>query len=203
MDVTLTFDLVTLKLIGVICWWWPTCTPSMKFLGPSKNYFSAHRHCDLSAQGHCDLDFRRTDLKTNRGLLLGMANLHTKYGIPRPKHSSVIVRKPFFTSQGHHDLDLWPSVIKITRGQLLVMTNLHTKYEVPMPKHSSVIERKQVWQTEGRNGEKTICHPHVWGRHNYYEVRYMALELHLINLYTYKMMFQLHKFNIVWGVVNL
>ena len=83
----------------------------------------------------------------NRGLLLGMANLHTTYGVPRPKHSSVIERKLFFTSQGHHDLDLWPSDIKINKGHLLVMTNLHTKYEVPTPKRSSVIERKQVWRT--------------------------------------------------------
>ena len=98
--VILTFNLVTSKLIGVICWWRPICTPSMKFLGPNKNNFSAHCHCDLSAQGHCDLDFRRTDLKTNRDLLLGMANLHTKYGVPRPNCSSVIERKPCFTSQG-------------------------------------------------------------------------------------------------------
>ena len=167
---TLTFNIVTSKSIGVICWWWPTCTPSINFHGQSilqllsTNYFSAHCHCDLSAQGHCDLD---CDLKINRGLLLGMANLHTKYGVPRPKRSSVIEWKPSFTSQGHHDLDLWPSVMKINRGQLLVMTNLHTKYEVPTPKHSSVIERKQVWQTEGRTEQaKTICHPHVWGRHN-------------------------------------
>ena len=126
--VTLTFNLVTSKVIGVICWWRPTCTPSMMFLGPSKNNLSAHCHCDL--------DFRRTDLKTNRDLLLGMANLHTKYRVPRPKHSSIIERKPCFTSQGHHDLELWPSDIKINRGQLLVMTNLHTRYEVPRHKHS-------------------------------------------------------------------
>ena len=44
--------------------------------------------------------------KIERGLLLGMANLHTKYGVPRPKCSSVIERKPSFTSQGHYDLDL-------------------------------------------------------------------------------------------------
>ena len=149
---TLTFKLVTSKSIGVIYWWWPTCTPSINFHGQSilqllsKNNVSAHCHCDLSAQGHCDLDFRRTDLKINRGLLLGMANLHTKYGVPQPKRSSVIERKPFFTSQGHHDLDLWPSDIKINRSHLLVMTNLHTKYEDPMPKRSSVIERKQVWR---------------------------------------------------------
>ena len=132
--------------------------------GLSKNNFLAHCYCDLSAQDYCALDFWRTDLKINRGLLLGMVNLHTKYGVLRPKRSSVIERKPFFTSHGHHDL--WPSDIKINRGQLLVMTNLHTNYEAPTPKQSSVIEQKQMWQMEGRNGQKQYVTPHVWGRHN-------------------------------------
>ena len=97
----MTFDLLT-----------STCLPSIKFLGPSvlqllsRNHFSVQGHCDIFAQGHCDLDFRPTELKFNRGLPLGMTNLHTKYGVPVLKRSLVIERKPFISSQGHRDLDL-------------------------------------------------------------------------------------------------
>ena len=112
MIVTLTFDLLTSYLIGVFYWSSPSCIQSMKFLCPSilqllsGNHFSPKGNCDLSAQGHCDLDFRPTELKINRDLPLGMTNLHTKYGVPGPRRSSVIERKPFFSSQGHGDLDL-------------------------------------------------------------------------------------------------
>ena len=162
VTVTLTFDLLTSYSIGVVFYWsCPSCIPSMKFLGPSilqllsGNHFSHKSHCDLTAQGHCDLAFRPTELKNNRDLPLGMANLHTKYRVPGPKRSSDSERKPFFSSQGHRDLDLWPFDLKINRGLLLVMTNLHTKYEVIRPKRSSVIERKQVWQTDGRTDGRT------------------------------------------------
>ena len=139
VTVTLTFDLLTSYSIGVFYWSCPSCMSSIKFLGPSTphflsgNHFSAKGHCDLSTQGHCELDFRPTELKFNRDLPLGMTNLHTMYSVLGPKRSSVIRGKPFFRSQGHGDLDLWPSYLKINRGHLLVMTNLHTKCEVLRP----------------------------------------------------------------------
>ena len=69
-----------------------------------------------------------------------MTNLYTKYKVPGPSHSSVIERKPFFSSRS-----LWPW--PLTSKSIAVMTNLHTKYEVCGPKCSSVIERKPFFNS--------------------------------------------------------
>ena len=91
----------------------------------------------FSAEGYHDLGLWPSDLKINRGHLLLVTNLHTKYEVPGPKQSSVIERKPFFSQRSPWP---WPTDIKINRGHLQVSTKLHTKYEVPGYKRSWVIE---------------------------------------------------------------
>ena len=140
VTVTLTFDPLTSYSIGTFHWTWPTCIPSMKFLGPSVlqllsgNHFLAHKVT-------VTLTF---DILTSKSI--GVFYLSWPACIPSIKFHGPIVlqllRENHFSAKGHCDLDLWPIDLIFNRGLLLVMPILHTKYEVPGPKHSSVIKRK-------------------------------------------------------------
>jgi len=75
--VTLTFDLVTSKLIQVIYWAWPIFLPSaMTVTHKLFKILSGHGFC---IKWYCDLDLWPSDLKIYRGHLLTMTNLPTKY----------------------------------------------------------------------------------------------------------------------------
>jgi len=75
--VTLTFDLVTSKFIGIIYWPWPIFLPStMTVTHKLFKILSGHGYC---IKWYCDLDLWPNDLKICRGHLLTMTNLPTKY----------------------------------------------------------------------------------------------------------------------------
>ena len=93
VTLTLTFDPLTSKSIGFICWWWPIHIPSMRSLGQSVLKLLIGNR--FSCKGHTDLDLWPTDLKINRFHLLVMTNTPTKYEVPGSKRSQVIDRKPF------------------------------------------------------------------------------------------------------------
>ena len=137
---TLTFDLVTWKSIGVICQSWPMSLWSFVIPGLSVLELSSGNH--FTASGHCDLDLWPSDLKINRGHLPVMTNVPMKFHDPRPKRSWVIIRKPFYYFQSLLTCDLWPSDLKINRGHLPVMINVPMKFHDPRPKRSWVIIRK-------------------------------------------------------------
>ena len=101
VTVTLTFDLVTWKSIGVICQSWPMSLWSFMIPGLSVLELSSGNH--FTASGHCDLDLWPSDLKINRGHLPVMTNVPMKFRDPRPKRSWVIIRKPFYCFRS-----LWP-----------------------------------------------------------------------------------------------
>ena len=98
------FDLLTSKSIGIIYLSWQTCIPRLKFTGLSDLQLLGRNH--FSAQGQRDLDLYYIDLKIKRDHLLVMTNLHAEIEVPGPKHSSVIKRKPFFSSRSQWP---WPS----------------------------------------------------------------------------------------------
>ena len=107
VTVTLSFDIVTWKLIGVICQSWSMYLWSFMILGirilelSSRNHFFYFRVTviltfDLvTISGHRDLAIWPSDLKINRGHLRVMINVPMKFHDPRPKRSWVIIRKPF------------------------------------------------------------------------------------------------------------
>ena len=72
VTVTLTFDLVTWKSIGVICESWSMYLWSFMILGLSVLELSSGNHFTISS--HCDLDLWPSDLKINRGHLPVMIN---------------------------------------------------------------------------------------------------------------------------------
>ena len=74
---TLTFDLLTLLLIGVIYWPWPIFLP--RRMTVSHNLFKILSRHGFCIKCYCDLDLWPTDLKMYRGHLLTMTNLSTKY----------------------------------------------------------------------------------------------------------------------------
>jgi len=74
--VTLTFDLLTSKRIGVIYWPWPIIVPSrMTVTHKLFKILSRHVFC---IKYYCDLDLWPSDLKIYRGHPLTMTNLSTK-----------------------------------------------------------------------------------------------------------------------------
>ena len=101
VTVTLTFDLVTSRSIGVICRWWPMSLWSFMIPGLRVLELSSKNH--FTASGHCDLDLLPSDLKINRGHLPVMTNVPMKFHDPRPKISWVNIRKPFYCFRS-----LWP-----------------------------------------------------------------------------------------------
>jgi len=74
--VTLTFDLVTSKFIGVIFWPWPIFLPStMNVTYKLFKILSGHGFC---IKWYCDLDLWPSHLKFYRDHLLTMTNLATQ-----------------------------------------------------------------------------------------------------------------------------
>jgi len=94
VTLTLTFDPLTSKSIGFICWSWLISLPNMRSLGQSVLKLLIGN--SFSCKGHTDLDLWPTDLKINMVHLLVMTNTPTKYEVPGSKRSQVIDRKPFF-----------------------------------------------------------------------------------------------------------
>lgn len=121
----MTFDLLILKSIGVICEWWSTSLPTLMIIGQnilklsskmvlldlltSKSigviyqwWLNDSKQC-FSILGHFDLDRWPTDLKKDRGHLPMMNNFPIKFHDPEPKHTQVIIRKWFY-----YFGSLWP-----------------------------------------------------------------------------------------------
>ena len=95
---------------------------------------------------HCNLDLWPRNPKHNRGNLLIMTNLHTKFEDPRSMDLKLLMGQGF-ELHCHCNLDLWPRKSKHNRGNLLIMTNLHTKFEDPRSMCSLVIDRSRFWAT--------------------------------------------------------
>ena len=72
VTMTLTFDVLTPKLIGIINGSWLTMTLYMVFL--SLIGFKLLSGQEFYAPGHCDLDFLPTDLNIDRDHLWVMSN---------------------------------------------------------------------------------------------------------------------------------
>ena len=140
VTVTLTFDLVTWKSIGVICKSRSMYLWSVMILGKSVLELSFENHLTIS--GHCDLD-----LVTSKsiGVICESWSIYLWsfmiLGICFLELSS----ENHFTISGHRDLDLWPSDIKINRGHLRVMINLPMKFHDPSRMRSWVIIRKPFY----------------------------------------------------------
>jgi hypothetical protein len=127
---TLTFDPLTSKSIGIIHWSSVMHQRSLrtnmrwvvKLLIGNRSY----------VEGNCDsLTF--DPLTPNQRTFLVMNNYNTTFEVPRPKCFLVIYL------QGQCYLDLLPLDPKIS-SHLLVMSNHHTKFEVPRLKRSLVID---------------------------------------------------------------
>jgi hypothetical protein len=108
VTVTLTFDPVTSKSIGVICKSRSMYLWSVMILGKSVLELSSENHFTIS--GHHDIDLWPCELKINRGHLQVMINLPMKFHDPRHMRSWVIIRKSFyyFGSPWPWPLTLWP-----------------------------------------------------------------------------------------------
>ena len=74
----------------------------MKFLDIIPQLLSGNH---FSAEGYHDLGLQPSDLKINRGHLLVVTNLHTKYEVPVPKYLQLLSGN-HFSAQGHCDIDL-------------------------------------------------------------------------------------------------
>jgi len=85
VTVTLTFDLVTWKSIGVICESWSMYLWSFMILGVSVLELSSGNH--FTGSSHRDLDLWPSDLNINRGHLRVMINVPMKFHDPRRKRS--------------------------------------------------------------------------------------------------------------------
>jgi len=126
-SVTLTFDLVTLKFVGVIYWLWQIFLP--------RRMTVSHKLLKiLSGQGfyikcYCDLDIKcwHIDLIMYRGHLLNITNRFTEYHDYHSENCQDFERT-WFMHRIYCDLELWPSDLKMYMGHLLIMTNLQTKY---------------------------------------------------------------------------
>jgi len=94
VTVTLTFDLVTWKSIGVICEKWSMYILSFMILGVRVLELSSGNH--FTGSSHRDLDLWPSDLKINRGHQWVMINVPMKFHDPTRKPSWVIIRKPFY-----------------------------------------------------------------------------------------------------------
>ena len=98
VTVTLTFDLVIWKSIGVICRSWPMSLWSFIIPGICV-LVSYHPETiflfPVTVTLTCDIDIQPSDLKINRGHLTVMTNVAMKFHDPRRKRSWVIIPKPF------------------------------------------------------------------------------------------------------------
>ena len=138
---TLTFDLLTPKSIGVFSSIRATTLWSLNAL--------AHRVLKLLSRngfhssGHCDLDLWPTDIKINRNLLLNKGYHPMKFEGSGSKDTRVISGNGFHSSS-HCDLDLWPTDPKINRGLLVNKGYNPMKFEGSGWKGTWVIERKRI-----------------------------------------------------------
>ena len=99
--VTFTSLTMTPKSIWVLYWSWPTIKTNMPT--PSQSVVLLLTAQAVCGHSHFDLDLSPTDPKINRGLLLFMTNLHTKYGDRITMLCLVIDRTSFLCSRS-----LWP-----------------------------------------------------------------------------------------------
>jgi len=140
VTVTLTFDLVTWKSIGVICESRSMYLWSVMILGKSVLELSSENHFTIS--GHRDLDLVTS--KSIRVICESWSIYLWSFmilGICVLELSS----ENHFTISGHRDLDLWPSDLKINRGHLQVMINLAMKFHDPRRMNFWVIIRKPFY----------------------------------------------------------
>ena len=158
-DVTLTFDLVTLKVIGL-------------FAGgdrPAHQVWSSWAQAKTIFQLIVTVTFQfkvtvtlTLDVLTSKSIGVFYWALPTC--IPSMKFLGQSVLQLL---SGNHFLS-HKVTMTLTFDLLLSKSTGVSYWSWPtcISSMKSVIERKQVWQTEGRTEQaKTICHPHVWGRH--------------------------------------
>ena len=169
---TLTFHLLTSKVIVVMYWSSSTSLWSFMILGPSILELSSRKYFMFPCPG--DLDLWPTDLKNNRLPLLIITKLPMKFHDPRTKRSWVIIRTTFggptdrqtdrptdrptdrhlqnnipptSSMGGHNKICLWN-----TNMSLIVMTNVNFFFKVD---HRSRSEIKFVWEGSPCHKEPT------------------------------------------------
>ena len=137
---TLTFDLLTPKSIGVFNSISAITLRSLKAL--AQRVLELLSGNGFHSLGHCDHGLWPTDLKINRGLLLNKG-----YHLWSLKALAQRVLKLLsgngFHSLGHCDVDLWPTDPKINRGLLLNKGYHPLKFEGSGSKGTQVIEQKR------------------------------------------------------------
>jgi len=158
--VTLTFDLLTPKSIGVFYLIRAITLWSLKPLG--QRVLELLSGICFHSLGHCDLDLWPTDPKS-----IGVFYFIRAITLWSLKALCQRVLKLLsgngFHSSGHCDLDLWPTDPKINRGLLLNKRYHPIKFKGSVLKGTGVIERKRS-VTDGQTGKaKTICLPQRGG----------------------------------------
>jgi hypothetical protein len=120
VTVTLTFNLMTSKSIGVIYWSFPM--PIFILLTVGQVIFKLSLRQKFHVHGHCDLDLWRDDLKMNRGHLLVIPNTHVKFEDIGSRHCQVIIQTRISCSRS-----LWPWHLT---SKSIVVFNM--AYPIPM-----------------------------------------------------------------------
>jgi len=138
--VTLTFDLLTSKSIGVFYSIRATTLWSLKALGQRALELLSGN--GFHSSDHCDLDLSPTDPNINRVLQLNKSYHPMKFEGLSSKGTLVIERNGFHPL-GHCDLDLWPTDPKINRGLLLNKGYDPMKFEGSGSQSTQVIEQKR------------------------------------------------------------
>ena len=124
--VTLTFDLVTSKFIGVIYWPWPIFLQSrMTVTHKLFKILSGH---GLTWKATVTLTF---DLVTSnfKGVIYWEWPIFLQCTMTVTQKLLKILSGHGFCIKLYCDLDLWPGDLKIFRGHLLAMTYLSTKHD--------------------------------------------------------------------------
>jgi len=140
VTVTLTFDLLTPKSIGVFYSIRAITLWNLKALG--QRVLELLSWNGFHSSGHCDLDLWPTDLKINRGLLLNKGYHPMKFECSGSKGTWVIERKriSLFRSLWPWPLTYW---LQINRGLQLNKSYHPMKFEGLSSKGTRVIERKR------------------------------------------------------------
>jgi len=122
--VTLTFDLVTSKFIGVIYWPWPILLPSTMTV--TLKLFKIVTDMVFALNSTVTLTF---DLVTSKciGVIYWPCPISLQSTMTVTHKLFKILSRHCFCIKWYCDLDLWPSDLKMYRGYLLTMTNLSTK----------------------------------------------------------------------------
>jgi hypothetical protein len=117
---------IHIALPGGVLWWILLYASNVKM---SKSVHCGQASLSIWAdklieiKGPSDLEIWHSNLKINRGHLIVITNLNSKYEDCWPKHSYA------FWAKGHYDLDIWPIDFKIYRGHSMVMINVLAKFE--------------------------------------------------------------------------